>query len=98
MADCNRCNDRCGTDFREAVCVHTDKIYDSCRDRHLARYKKQLTYNYYSYYDTFLHILQGVIKKIFFDRPPHIDKDMILRYNKGKKGAYRFKGGLSVGF
>lgn len=31
--DCNRkCND-CGTDFREAVCVHTDKIYDSCRDK-----------------------------------------------------------------
>lgn len=35
-----RCNDRgsinsscCGTDFREAVCIHTDKIYDSCRDK-----------------------------------------------------------------
>lgn len=23
----------CGTDFREAVCIHTDKIYDSCRDK-----------------------------------------------------------------
>lgn len=34
MADCNRnCNDNCGTDFREAVCIHTDKIYDSCRDK-----------------------------------------------------------------
>lgn len=35
-----RCNDRnslggadCGTNFREAVCIHTDKIYDSCRDK-----------------------------------------------------------------
>ena len=40
MADCNRnCNDKCGkdfpcdTNFREAVCIHTDKIYDSCRDK-----------------------------------------------------------------
>jgi hypothetical protein len=42
MADCNRncCNDSgrerkypCDTNFREAVCVHTDKIYDSCRDK-----------------------------------------------------------------
>ena len=42
MADCNRncCNDcgrerkyPCDTNFREAVCVHTDKIYDSCRDK-----------------------------------------------------------------
>lgn len=34
MADCNRkCSDNCGTDFREAVCIHTDKIYDSCRDK-----------------------------------------------------------------
>ncbi len=40
MADCNRhCNDGCGTDFREAVCVHTDKIYDSCRDKQVTRYK-----------------------------------------------------------
>lgn len=22
----------CGTNFREAVCIHTDKIYDSCRE------------------------------------------------------------------
>lgn len=34
-----RCNERestqcgCGTDFREAVCIHTDKVYDSCRDK-----------------------------------------------------------------
>lgn len=34
------CNERnslncsgCGTNFREAVCIHTDKIYDSCRDK-----------------------------------------------------------------
>ena len=42
MADCNRnCFNDCGrerkypcdTNFREAVCVHTDKIYDSCRDK-----------------------------------------------------------------
>lgn len=42
MADCNRncCNDcgrerkyPCDTNFREAVCVHTDKIYDSCMDK-----------------------------------------------------------------
>ena len=42
MADSNRncCNDcgrerkyPCDTNFREAVCVHTDKIYDSCRDK-----------------------------------------------------------------
>lgn len=26
------CNSGCGTNFREAVCVHTDKIYDSCRE------------------------------------------------------------------
>ena len=23
---------KCGTNFREAVCIHTDKIYDSCRE------------------------------------------------------------------
>ena len=23
----------CGTNFREAVCIHTDKVYDSCRDK-----------------------------------------------------------------
>ena len=23
----------CGTNFREAVCIHTDKIFDSCRDK-----------------------------------------------------------------
>ncbi len=36
MSDCvnERCtNSACGTDFREAVCIHTDKIYDSCRDK-----------------------------------------------------------------
>ena len=40
MADCNRnsadcCgnNCQCDTNFREAVCIHTDKIYDSCRDK-----------------------------------------------------------------
>lgn len=26
-------NDSCGTNFREAVCIHTDKVYDSCRDK-----------------------------------------------------------------
>lgn len=37
MSEC--CNDNsvnssgCGTNFREAVCIHTDKIYDSCRDK-----------------------------------------------------------------
>ena len=47
MADCNRNNaDCCGnscqcdTNFREAVCIHTDKIYDSCRDKVNIRYKK----------------------------------------------------------
>lgn len=36
----DRSNDRnanvqceCGTNFREAVCIHTDKVYDSCRDK-----------------------------------------------------------------
>lgn len=41
MADCRNAsaNETCsgreypGTDFREAVCIHTDKIYDSCRDK-----------------------------------------------------------------
>lgn len=23
----------CGTDFKEAVCIHTDKVFDSCRDK-----------------------------------------------------------------
>ena len=27
----------CSTNFREAVCVHTDKIFDSCRDKDYAR-------------------------------------------------------------
>ena len=33
------CNDNCnqqvspGTNFREAVCIHTDKVFDSCRDK-----------------------------------------------------------------
>lgn len=38
MNDC--CNEKCslggagcGTNFREAVCIHTDKVYDSCRDK-----------------------------------------------------------------
>ena len=22
----------CGTNFREAVCIHTDKVLDSCRE------------------------------------------------------------------
>lgn len=26
-------NNNCGTNFREAVCIHTDKIFDSCRDK-----------------------------------------------------------------
>ena len=29
---------KCGTNFREAVCIHTDKIYDSCRELHCASY------------------------------------------------------------
>lgn len=36
----DRCNEKgslsgagCGTNFREAVCIHTDKVYDSCRDK-----------------------------------------------------------------
>ena len=44
MADCNRncsagaANDYpCDTNFREAVCIHTDKIYDSCRDKDCVR-------------------------------------------------------------
>ncbi len=26
------CRQECGTNFREAVCIHTDKVYDSCRE------------------------------------------------------------------
>lgn len=39
MADCRNANETCSgrdypdTNFREAVCIHTDKIYDSCRDK-----------------------------------------------------------------
>lgn len=41
MANCNnvRQNETCsgreipGTNFSDAVCIHTDKIYDSCRDK-----------------------------------------------------------------
>ena len=35
MADCNRnCTGNANdSNFREAVCIHTDKIYDSCRDK-----------------------------------------------------------------
>ncbi len=29
----NATNNCCGTNFREAVCIHTDKVYDSCRDK-----------------------------------------------------------------
>ena len=29
----NDCHKECGTNFREAVCIHTDKVYDSCRDK-----------------------------------------------------------------
>lgn len=28
----------CGTNFREAVCIHTDKVFDSCRDKDYASY------------------------------------------------------------
>ena len=28
----------CGTNFKEAVCIHTDKIFDSCRDKDCASY------------------------------------------------------------
>ena len=54
MADCNRncCNDcgrerkyPCDTNFREAVCVHTDKIYDSCRDTRLFKLEKMSIQN-----------------------------------------------------
>ena len=27
------CRQECGTNFREAICIHTDKVYDSCRDK-----------------------------------------------------------------
>lgn len=27
----------CDTNFREAVCIHTDKVYDSCRERRCSR-------------------------------------------------------------
>lgn len=30
---CEIMNSACGTNFREAVCIHTDKIFDSCRDK-----------------------------------------------------------------
>lgn len=30
IGDCNSAEAR---DFREAVCIHTDKIYDQCRDK-----------------------------------------------------------------
>lgn len=37
MEKCNEqlssTNNCCGTNFREAVCIHTDKVYDSCRDK-----------------------------------------------------------------
>ena len=33
-------SDDCQTDgFNEAVCIHTDKIYDQCRDKDCASYK-----------------------------------------------------------
>lgn len=28
-----QCERRCDSNFREAVCIHTDKVYDSCRDK-----------------------------------------------------------------
>ena len=34
----SECHSGCGTDFREAVCIHTDKIYDSCRDKYYTSY------------------------------------------------------------
>lgn len=38
-------NDKCNEGFKEAVCIHTDKVYDSCRELHYASYKtsKSLT-------------------------------------------------------
>lgn len=30
---CNQCNPCCGDGFKEAVCIHTEKVYDSCRDK-----------------------------------------------------------------
>lgn len=35
--DCCHSNG-CGTNFREAVCIHTDKIMDSCREQHCSSY------------------------------------------------------------
>lgn len=31
--NCCESQNNCGTNFREAVCIHTDKIFDSCRDK-----------------------------------------------------------------
>lgn len=41
--DCCDCSSKpecheCGTNFKEAVCIHTDKIFDSCRDKDYASY------------------------------------------------------------
>ncbi len=37
--NCNdNCDHPCDTNFREAVCIHTDKVYDSCRDKDYATY------------------------------------------------------------
>ncbi len=33
MQDRDLAPQECGTNFREAVCIHTDKIFDSCRDK-----------------------------------------------------------------
>ncbi len=34
----NAVNDNCQTNgFKEAVCIHTDKVYDSCREWDCAR-------------------------------------------------------------
>ena len=30
---CSVSQNTCDTDFREAVCIHTDKVFDSCRDK-----------------------------------------------------------------
>ena len=32
MLEKNNCN-KCDDGFKEAVCIHTDKVYDSCRDK-----------------------------------------------------------------
>lgn len=36
------CSTNLGNSFKEAVCIHTRKIYDSCRERQDARYKQPI--------------------------------------------------------